>query len=309
MPARVTLRPRDTDFAVIRALLATASTALPQFQGRLDYWVHRSCTPRHRLRIMNEWAPVVQTLLWVTFLCIILWVGRTQFGSIAEAIRKRIEDGSGLRASGPGAISIELEAKNAALKEIPAPTPDALPAAADAEATRIGGNLQAEVPAVIIGPPTSSITGTVTPPIDSASGKDGGLPEWTKHRQAMGAAQRGVHIAHTVAPSITPGLGYDIYAYLVGWGRRRFGLPNDLSDVVRAEFYLGPAWDDEIMQVERRRGKIGIRTTADVPALCIARIEFEDGKTAILSRYLDFEMGEAIKESRYLDFRTNKPRA
>lgn len=120
------------------------------------------------------------------------------------------------------------------------------------------------------------------------------LPDWARERQAIGRQQRGVHLAHTLAPSDAPGQIYDLYVYLVGWARDRFDLPNDLTDIARAEFYLGPAWRDEIILAESNGGRIGFRTSAYAPALCLCRVTFKDGHTTLVTRYLDFEMGQAV---------------
>lgn len=125
----------------------------------------------------------------------------------------------------------------------------------------------------------------------------GGLPAWTTQRQRLGEEQRGVHLAHTIAPSAGTDQEYDVYVYLVGTRREAFGQPSDLSDVKYAEFYLGHAWSDTIYKVDPRPGRrIGIKTSAYAPVLCVARVVFSDGHVATISRYLDFEMGEAIEQ-------------
>lgn len=140
----------------------------------------------------------------------------------------------------------------------------------------------------------SSLTPVAPPGSSTGDSSPKSLPEWTHQREEMGRTQRGVHLAHTLAPSSKPGQAFDLYVYLVGWGRDRFEKPNDLSDVTSAEFYLGPAWNDRVVTVSGGQSKVGFRTSAYAPALCICRVTFSDGATAILSRYLDFEMGRAI---------------
>ncbi|MEW1951961.1 pYEATS domain-containing protein [Terrabacter sp. NPDC080008] len=137
---------------------------------------------------------------------------------------------------------------------------------------------------------------TAVPPADTDDARTDATPhpDWTKERTEVAARQRGVHIAHTVAPSNKRGQEFDLYVYLVGWRRDRFGNPNDLSDIAFAEFYMGPAWGDTVIRVEGRKSKIGFRTASHAPALCLCRVTFTDGYQAVMSRYLDFEMGKAI---------------
>jgi len=140
---------------------------------------------------------------------------------------------------------------------------------------------------------------TPVPPAGTqpSGGLDAARPEWTEDRATLGKNQRSVHIAHTLAPSKIAGQEFDIYVYLVGWGRDRFGLPTDLRDVAKAEFYMGPAFGDQVIDATMSLGKIGFRTSAYAPALCLCRLTFTDGATAILSRYLDFEMGNAVSRT------------
>lgn len=118
----------------------------------------------------------------------------------------------------------------------------------------------------------------------------------TALREQMGADQRGIHLVHVVAPSDQPGQEYDALAYLYGWGRNRFKLPDDLSDVAHAEFFLGPLFTPDRVTVKNEGARrIGFTTTIHAPALCLCKITFADGHVAVVSRYLDFESGEIAK--------------
>jgi hypothetical protein len=82
-------------------------------------------------------------------------------------------------------------------------------------------------------------------------------------------------------------------AFLVGHKRAEHGLPDDLSDIVKAEFFLGRSWGNKIFEVMKPPNvekPIGLATSAYGPTLCVCRVHFRDGHTAVLSRYLDFEM-------------------
>ncbi|MFD4420253.1 pYEATS domain-containing protein [Agromyces sp. NPDC058484] len=120
----------------------------------------------------------------------------------------------------------------------------------------------------------------------------------TDIRERLGKDQRGVHLVHVVAPSDKPGQRYDIYAYLYGWGRGRFGNPEDLSDVVRAEFFLGPEFNPSGVAVENDgSGRMGFSTSAHAPAICLCKVTFNDGHEALLSRYLDFASADLALEA------------
>lgn len=86
----------------------------------------------------------------------------------------------------------------------------------------------------------------------AASATDKSSGDLAALRSNQGAQQRGVHLVHVVAPSDRPGQKYDIYAYLHGWGRTRFQLPEDLSDVVSAEFFVGPLFTPSTVKVQNK---------------------------------------------------------
>lgn len=119
------------------------------------------------------------------------------------------------------------------------------------------------------------------------------IPEWSKARNAIYRDARNVFLAHTLRPSKTKGQLFDIAIYLIP---HRSNDPayrrEDLADVVKAEFFLGAFWGNRIISATESGGYIGISTSAYGPFLCVCRVYFRDGETALLSRYIDFEMGE-----------------
>lgn len=115
----------------------------------------------------------------------------------------------------------------------------------------------------------------------------------TALRQQMGADQRGVHLVHVVAPTEGSDRNFDVFTYLYGWKRKRFNLPEDMSDISRAEFFLGPLFSPDRVTVANTGGtRIGFATTIHAPALCLCKITFKDGQEAVVSRYLDLESGD-----------------
>lgn len=91
-----------------------------------------------------------------------------------------------------------------------------------------------------------------------------------------------------------------MFIYLVAGAERTsaYGLAADVSDVESAEFYLGHMWGERITTVTwtRDRDHLGIRTTAYAPVICLCRITFRDGHTAVLSQFIDFEMSRLFQE-------------
>lgn len=128
------------------------------------------------------------------------------------------------------------------------------------------------------------------------------VPDGTKEAyNEIGKGQRGLHLVHALAPSELPGQKYQVFLFLVGHQRSRFGFPDDLSDVVAAEFYLGRMWQDQVFSVEPDRQKLlGLSTHAYGPFLCVCRVTFKHNRTAELYRYVDFpiETAQALTTGR-----------
>ncbi len=115
-------------------------------------------------------------------------------------------------------------------------------------------------------------------------------------RTAIGKAQRGVHVVHVAVP--TDGQDYDIFVYLSGWRRSAYGLPDDLSDVGSAEFYLGPKFTPSSALVTYADGqRLGFVTSAYGPVICMCKVTFTDGYQVTMSRYLDFESATFTERS------------
>lgn len=106
--------------------------------------------------------------------------------------------------------------------------------------------------------------------------------DWNKHRYGKYSASRDVFLVHSLAPSADPKQLFDIFIYL----QRHHS--NDLSEVVHAEFFLGPYWDDRVFHVPNVGAAIGINTSAYGEFLCICRVTFTDGTQALLDRYVNF---------------------
>lgn len=129
-----------------------------------------------------------------------------------------------------------------------------------------------------------------------------GSQELEETRTGLGATQHGVHLVHVVRPSTAPTQKYEIFVYLYRWPDHGFAeTPRDLSDVEKAEFWLGDKFDPAGVTVRNRsdgiQHRIGLTTNAYGPVLCTCRVTFTNRDTAILSRYLDFESGRLLQKA------------
>lgn len=119
------------------------------------------------------------------------------------------------------------------------------------------------------------------------------IPDWTERRTGIYRTNRNVFLAHTLRPSAKKGQEFDIAIYLIP---HRSNDPRyrreDLSDVVRAEFFLGVYWNNRVFDSTSKQGMIGMTTSAYGPFLCLCRVHFDDGESIVMHRYIDFEMGD-----------------
>ncbi|MGY4644728.1 hypothetical protein [Cellulomonas sp. URHB0016] len=206
---------------------------------------------------MEEWIPLLQTLVWPVVLVGLVIAFRGQLRQVVEAVRARIAEGADVEVSAAG-FSARIEQQHG---ELPAVAPEK--------------------------------PGPQAPPAPQGPSDEPGEPHgWPSgDREALLEGTRRVFLAHVITPSTAPGQKFEVYVYLVGHQRGRHGLPEDLSDVVRAEFDLGAKWG-RVFDVPIRPGaQIGMRTHAYGPAVCLCRVTFGDGHRAVLDRRLDFEMG------------------
>jgi hypothetical protein len=108
-----------------------------------------------------------------------------------------------------------------------------------------------------------------------------------EQREEYYKPNRLIMLVHRVAPSMEEGLLYDVLIYVV---------PHPKSDaslisVTRVEYYFGKSWGSKIFTSIDRAHGFAISTSAYGPFMCTAQIHFNDGHTAMVSRYIDFEMG------------------
>ena len=119
-----------------------------------------------------------------------------------------------------------------------------------------------------------------------------GVVNWEPERAEMYRASRGVFLAHLISPSAEPGQQFDIFVFLVRHKSENF------ADIDHAEFFFGPYWGNEVFKEKPSGARpIGVSTSAYGPFLCTARVHFQDGSIALLSRYIDFEMERVIESN------------
>lgn len=216
---------------------------------------------------MEAYVPLIQTLAWVTFGAVILAVVRKPIVAILYETQGRIRAGGGAEFSLPW-MSARLEG----LTDLPRlrPTPPARLADDSAEAAVADTDIPDALPDP--GTPNAELV-------------------WNRYRNGTKNRFHHIYLAHVIGPTAHKGQKFNIYVYLVASG------DGDLSNVVRAEFFLGPYWGNKIFVIENENGRIGFSTAAYGSPLCICKVIYGDGSTSIIYRYLDFEMAQLVGES------------
>lgn len=129
---------------------------------------------------------------------------------------------------------------------------------------------------------------------EAARGNDGGIPneaaEWERTRSSIYAEARKVMLVHALQPSNKRGQKYDVFIYVLRHPDGEYSA--DLSDITSVDFYLGRYWGNKIFKGSWSGRYLGIRTSVYGSFLCVCKVTFVDGGTALLHRYIDFEMGE-----------------
>jgi nucleoside phosphorylase len=110
----------------------------------------------------------------------------------------------------------------------------------------------------------------------------------SKERTAEYDRTQKMFLVHVLTPSDKQNQKYDIYIYAK---RHR---DDDISDVLKAEFFFGKSWGNRIFPGTREGNRIGVATSAYGPFLCTCLITFKTGDQVMLHRYIDFEMGGVV---------------
>jgi hypothetical protein len=117
-------------------------------------------------------------------------------------------------------------------------------------------------------------------------------------RERIYESSRFLMLSHKIRPSTLKGQEYDLSVFLVR--KTRHGASTaQFSDVQSVEYYLGDFFGEgkfgSKFIVKDSKDGFAMKTSAYGPPLCKATINFNDGKSAVVSRFLDFEMGDVFE--------------
>ncbi|MBD2757179.1 DUF4062 domain-containing protein [Spirosoma validum] len=107
--------------------------------------------------------------------------------------------------------------------------------------------------------------------------------KWNQLLDSTMEEKRKIFLTHSLQPSSVLGQRFDVFIYLIKH------QSEDLSEVLFAEFFMGPYWQNHIFKSTAHNGFIGIKTAAYGTFLCICRVTFRDGSIIYLNRYIDFQ--------------------
>ena len=107
-----------------------------------------------------------------------------------------------------------------------------------------------------------------------------------REREPFRTTNRNLFLVHRLAPSRDETQLYDVMIYVVP--SLKYG---SLEGVLSVEYYFGKYWGRKIYQSIDRASGFSISTSAWAPFSCTAKIQFTDGHSVYLHRYVDFEMG------------------
>ena len=99
---------------------------------------------------------------------------------------------------------------------------------------------------------------------------------------------RGAMLVHRIQRSTEDGQLYDVLIYVIPHKR------SSLAGVSSVEYFLGHYWGDKVFPSFNRSRGFAIVTSAYGPFICTAKVNFNDGTSVTLSRYIDFEMGGCV---------------
>ncbi len=98
--------------------------------------------------------------------------------------------------------------------------------------------------------------------------------------------QRGAMLVHKIFKSQKDGQLYDILIYIVP------KKDCNLIQVSSVDYYFGKFWNQNIYTSSDRSNGFAIATSAYGAFLCTAKLNFNDGTSETVYRFIDFEMGD-----------------
>jgi hypothetical protein len=112
--------------------------------------------------------------------------------------------------------------------------------------------------------------------------------EFEVERDDIYKNNRCLFLAHILEPTRDRTQLYDIFIYI------KPHKDASIEDVVKTEFFFGKYWGNRTFEGARVDGTIGVRTSAYGEFLCTCRVQFSDGETITLNRYIDFDSGKYL---------------
>jgi hypothetical protein len=102
---------------------------------------------------------------------------------------------------------------------------------------------------------------------------------------------RHILLVHRIAPSKEPHQLYDILLYVVPH------KGTDLLGLLSVEYYFGHHWGNRIFTSTDRARAFAVSTSAFGAFMATAKLNFTDGVSVFVNRYVDFEMGAASRRT------------
>jgi hypothetical protein len=108
-----------------------------------------------------------------------------------------------------------------------------------------------------------------------------------KQRESYYIPNRNLQLVHRVAPSKNPKYAYDVLIYLIP----HWNTDATLASVKQVEYYCGKkGWQNAIFTITDRAHSFQIALSTHGAFVCTAEIQFTDGETVTIGRYIDGEM-------------------
>jgi hypothetical protein len=225
----------------------------------------RQILMRNWWEIIPGLVPLVQTLLWVGLIGVLIYSARRQLLSVITYVDERMRLGASFKI-GPAGLELGALATLTEVKQEPV---------TDRQNNEESSQLTF---AHAISDPAAIKT----------------LADWHAVRQSGYRSSKEYFVVHVITPTSTPSpvLGKRVFHVAV-YVKRHFS--DDLSDIAKAEFFLGKWWGNKVVEEHVRDGVIGIQLSAYGEVLCICRLTLKgNGEQLLLSRYIDFEMGKLL---------------
>ncbi len=117
--------------------------------------------------------------------------------------------------------------------------------------------------------------------------------ERVNNRAEIYQQSQGIMLVHQLQRAKEEGQLYDVLIYVIPHQSVAPGTPKcSLASVASIEYFFGSFWHNKVFPSRDRSRGFPVVTSAYGPFLCTAKIHFNDGSVATISRYIDFEMGK-----------------